>query len=101
MKIVFSEAAKAGLREIAFYIARDNKQRARSFVRELQDKARELVNMPLAFPKVPRFERHGIRRRSYRGYLIFYQIEDDRIVIVHILHGARDAEAILLEEPQR
>ena len=99
MRIVFSEAAKASLREIALFIARDNKQRARSFVRELQDSARELTRMPLAFPLVPRFERHGIRRRSYRGYLIFYQVEEKQIVIVDILHGARDVETLLSETP--
>jgi plasmid stabilization system protein ParE len=37
MKIIFSAAAaKADLREITLFIARDNKLRARSFVRELQ-----------------------------------------------------------------
>jgi toxin ParE1/3/4 len=56
--------------------------------------------MPLAFPLVPRFEQHGIRRRSYRGYLIFYQLKGDRIAIVHILHGARDVETLLFETPK-
>jgi plasmid stabilization system protein ParE len=94
MKVVVSDQAKADPREIALYSA-DNKVRARSFVRELQAKAREVGWMPRAFPLIPRYEHHGIRRRPYRYYPIFYRIEDDRIGIVHILHGAREYEALL------
>ncbi len=41
---------------------------------------------------------YGIRRRSYGDYLIFYRIDDEQISIVHILHGARDYEALLFHE---
>jgi toxin ParE1/3/4 len=95
MKVIFTAEAKAGLREIALYIARDNKVRALSFVRELRVRAQQLGDMPLAFPLVPRYAHHGIRRRTFRDYLIFYRVEPDRIVIVHILHGARDYQALL------
>ena len=81
--------------EIADHIAQDSAMRARSFVRELRQKASELADMPRAFPLVPRYEHHGIRRRPFRDYLIFYRIDDDRISIVHVMHGARDYEALL------
>jgi toxin ParE1/3/4 len=98
MRVVLSDEAQADLREIALFIVRDNKIRARSFVRELQAKARDVANMPRAFPLVPRYEHFGIRRRPWRDYLIFYRIEDERIAIVHILHGARDYEALLFPD---
>jgi toxin ParE1/3/4 len=98
MRVIFSEQAKAGLREIALFIARDNKARARSFVRELQTKAREVGDMPRSFPLIPHYEHYGIRRRPYRDYLIFYRIEDDRISVFHILYSARDYEALLFSE---
>ncbi len=98
MRVVLSAQATADLREIGLFIARDNRTRARSFVRELQAKAREIGEMPRAFPLVPRYERHGIRRRPYGRYLIFYRIEGDRVVVVHILHGARDYESLLFPE---
>jgi plasmid stabilization system protein ParE len=98
MKIVFSAAAKAGLREIAFYIARDNSARAISFVRELRTKARDIAKMPRAFPLIPRYEHHGIRQRPYGNYLIFYRIEDDCISIIHILHAARDYGSLLFPD---
>ncbi len=98
MKVALSQAARRDLREIALFIARDNKQRAQSFVRELRDKAVQIGDMPRAFPVVPYYEHHDIRRRSYRAYLIFYRIEHDRINIVRILHGARDYQTLLFAE---
>ncbi len=88
MRVAFSAQAKAELREIALFIARDNKARAISFVRELREKAGDVGKMPRAFPLVPRYEHHGIRRRPHGHYLIFYRIEDARVSIVHIMHGA-------------
>ncbi len=99
MRVVLSDQANTDLREIGLHIARNNKNRARSFVRDLRAVAREVGDMPRAFPLVPRHERHGIRRRPYRDYLIFYRVEDDRVAIVHILHGARDYEALLFAQP--
>ena len=98
MRVVLSDEAKADLREIALFIARDNRTRARSFVRELQAKAHDVANIPRAFPLIPRYEHHGIRRRPFRDYVIFRRIEDHRISIVPILHGARDYEVLLFPE---
>lgn len=69
--------------------------RALDVVRELRAKSKQLANMPLAFPLVPRFERFGIRRRVVGSYLIFYRIEQDVVTIINILHGARDYESLL------
>jgi plasmid stabilization system protein ParE len=55
----------------------------------------QLADNPLAYPLVPRHEQSGIRRRVFRNYLIFYQLEVDIVQIVHILHGAQNYEAIL------
>ena len=98
MRVILSDQAKAGLREITLYIARDNKARARSFMRQILAKTRELGDMPRAFPLVQRYEHHGIRRRPYRDYLIFYRVEDDRVAVIHILHGATDYEPLLFPE---
>ena len=51
-----------------------------------------------AFPLVPHFEQQGIRRRVFRDYLIFYRVDPQVVVIIHILHGARDYERLLSSE---
>jgi plasmid stabilization system protein ParE len=98
MRVVFAEQAKGSLREIALYIARDNPERARSFVRELAAKARQIGKMPRAYAVVPRYQHLAIRRRVFGNYLIFYQIEGDLVAIVDVVHGARDYDALLFPD---
>jgi toxin ParE1/3/4 len=98
VKVVITTEALEDLERIAAYIAQDNPQRARSFVQELVGKTRELGDLPQGFPLVPRYAHLGIRRRAHGSYLIFYRVEDDRVTVIHILHGARDYEVLLFRE---
>lgn len=56
-----------------------------------------LAALPLAFPLVPRYERHGVRRVVYGNYLIFYRVDARNITVLHVLHGAMDYAAILFD----
>jgi plasmid stabilization system protein ParE len=98
MKVDITSAAEADLEAIADYIARDNPVRALSFVRELYERCLIIAEMPEAWPIVPRYEHHGIRRRVHGRYLIFYRLNNDRITILHVLNGAMDVEALLFPE---
>ena len=94
MKLDITSAAEADLEEIADYIARDNPVRAMTFVRELYERCFDIADLPEAWPVVPRYEHHGIRRR----HLIFCRVGEDGIVILDVLNGAMDVEAILPPE---
>jgi toxin ParE1/3/4 len=98
MKVRFTAEARSDLLYIGDYIAQDNPLRALSFVDELERKCLAIAEFPLAFPLVPRYERHGYRRRVYGNYLIFYQVRDDQVQIVRVLHGAMDYVGILFED---
>ncbi|MBP1859175.1 type II toxin-antitoxin system RelE/ParE family toxin [Rhizobium herbae] len=98
MIVVFTDAAEADIEHIADYISHDNPGRAVVFVRELIDRCERLAQSPYAFPLVPRYANTGVRRRPYRGYLIFYAVGADRVEILHILNGVQDYEAILFPE---
>lgn len=98
MIVVFTDAAEADIEHIADYISHDNPGRAVTFVRELIDRCERLAQSPQAFPLVPRYAHAGVRRRPYRGYLIFYAVSDGRVEILHILNGVQDYEAILFPE---
>ena len=98
MRVVVSEAALADLEAIGDFIAQDNPVRAVSFVDELLDSCLALADRPKAHVLVPRYERHGIRRKVHGNYLIFYRIEQDLIHVLHILNGARDYEALLFSD---
>jgi toxin ParE1/3/4 len=95
MIVVLTDAAEADLEAIAEWIARDSAERALSFVTELRQHCESLAQAPLAYSLVPQYEHAGVRRRVYRNYLIFYRITDEKIEILHILHGAREYEPIL------
>jgi toxin ParE1/3/4 len=98
MDVIISDAAYAELLQIGRWIKLDNPSRAEKFISEIYDKGQSLREMPRAFPLLPRWEEQGIRRRSYGDYLIFYRVNGDVIDVLHILHGARDFEAILFPE---
>lgn len=95
MIVHLTEEAEEDLERIADYIALDNPARAISFLQELRGKCLALADMPERFPLVPRYEASGVRRRGHGNYLIFYRVEPEKVVIVHILHGAQDYTAIL------
>lgn len=95
MILEFSNEAESDLEQLADYIARDNPWRALSFVRELRSKCEDPADNPNGFALVPRYEHHGIRRRVHGNYLIFYRVENAKVVIIHVLHGATDYGAIL------
>lgn len=98
MKVVWTRAAQADLEEISDYIKADNPARAVSFVNAIVDVGEAISDMPRAFPLVPRLERHGIRRRSFGRYLIFYRIAVESVQILHVVHGARDYVRSLFPE---
>ncbi|QLG96644.1 type II toxin-antitoxin system RelE/ParE family toxin (plasmid) [Pseudomonas yamanorum] len=87
MIVLLTDEAESDLERIGDYIAQDNPQRALSFIIELRDKCLSLADMHQAFPLVPCY---GIRRRVHGNYAIFYQVEADRVLVVHVLHGSMD-----------
>jgi len=95
VKVVLSSQAMADLRRISQFIARDNPRRAASFVEELRDTAKRLADFPQSFPLVPRYERAGIRRRSWRGYGILYSVLPDRIFVHRIVGPGQDHDRAL------
>jgi toxin ParE1/3/4 len=93
-RCVFLPRARADLREIGRYIARDNGPRAISFVEDLRVSCRRLAQhsrMGRARPNL----RSGLRSFAHDDYVIFYEPLADGVLIVRILHGARDARPLL------
>lgn len=101
MIVVITAAAEYDLETIADRIAQDSPARALTFLAELRRRCATLIDAPEAYALVPRYEAFGIRRRPYRDYLIFYRVSDETIEILHVLHGARDYEAILFPDERQ
>lgn len=99
MKVALTAQARAELHQIGEWIERDSPANARRFVLELEEACLRLSEMPHAFPYLPRHRELGIRRRPYRRYVILYRIKGDVIEVLHVVHGARDYEALYMEMP--
>jgi toxin ParE1/3/4 len=95
MRLVFTAEAIADLERIGESIAKDNPFRALSFVEELESRCRALPAMPLAYPLVSSRKERGVRRVVHGNYLIFYRVDADAVVILHVLSARLNLDAIL------
>lgn len=98
MIVRLTAGAERELEAIGDWIARDNPARADSFAQELREACLGLADFPERFAPVPRYERHGIRHRVHGNYLIFFRVEGEAVVVLHILHGAMDYAGLLFPE---
>ncbi|KQM63578.1 MULTISPECIES: type II toxin-antitoxin system RelE/ParE family toxin [unclassified Sphingomonas] len=95
MKVVLTPQAQADLGRIALWIGNDNPSRASSFVDELRHAAKALAGLPRGYPLIPRYERQGVRRRSYRRYAILYAVRMDKVIVLRFLEPGRDLDRAL------
>ena len=89
MKCIFSVIAEIDLEEIGDYIARDNPERAVSFIMGIREQCSNMTNYPEAAPLRPELGK-GIRMLPFGHYLIFYTVNPENIRVERILHGARN-----------
>ena len=98
MIVRITDEAEANLEVIGDKIAKDNPDRAVTFVRELRESCEGLAEFPERFPLVARYETKGVRRRLHGNYLIFYRVEPEQVVVLNILNGTQDYAAILFPQ---
>lgn len=86
--------AVSDLKDIGRYIARDNPERAVSYVRELRAKMQKIGENPKGYAIRDDLST-SLRSAPYQSYLIFFQIEQDDVVrIMRVIHGARYVEGL-------
>lgn len=94
--IKMSDTAKQDLRDIAMWLFRKTNdiELSKKFVNELRDSCKTLNLFPKAgaFPKDRVMSSQGYRYISYKEYLIFYLIDDEKltVIIMAIIRENRD-----------
>lgn len=88
--------AARDLGEIRRYIARDNPERARTFVLEIRDHCRRLAQYPAIHPVEPEID-PTVRKAIHGAYLIFYEEDELGILVLRVFHGARDLAGLVLK----
>jgi len=97
VKLKVTAQAREDLREIEEYIGQHNPKAAVTFVQRLTERFQELCEMPGIGRKRDELAA-GMRSSAVGNHLIFYYVEGENVVIVHVLHGRRDLENVFEQE---
>jgi plasmid stabilization system protein ParE len=90
MKIEWTEPAVTDLQGIRDYIGRDSEYYAARFVERAIEAVEILGKLPKMGRHVPESEDKNIRELLLHNYRIIYRAESERILILGVMHGARD-----------
>lgn len=94
-RLVFSTAAIADIDDIAaFSVEKFGTDVADAYLTGLEVRCEQLCEFPAIGAIYPRL-RPATRCLIYRSHRIFYNINDDHVLIVRILHQSRDVETAL------
>ncbi len=88
-EINWTEPAWQDLEAAAGFIARDSESYAASFVQEVMESASSLTEFAEMGRIVPEFADQSIRELLVGPYRLVYEISDDRIFVLALIHGAR------------
>ena len=98
-QIRWSLTASADLQEIEDFIARDSVFHAVTFVDCIVESTATLLKTPHIGRVVPEFNRQDLREVIFRGYRIVYLVQNDEVLILRVVHGARNLHGLIQREP--
>jgi toxin ParE1/3/4 len=81
----------ADIRAIREHIAADNPQAAERWAAEVERLILRLETLPFSFEVIPEAAELGreYRHKLFGSYRIIYRVEESRVAIVRVIHGAR------------
>ncbi|MBI5047595.1 MAG: type II toxin-antitoxin system RelE/ParE family toxin [Deltaproteobacteria bacterium] len=97
-KVIWSYEATKDLDALAEYIARDSSFYAAAFTQEILDASRTLNELSERGRVVPELDEDNIRELFIREYRLIYSIERPHVVILALVHGARDLKVLWEKE---
>jgi len=89
MKVNWTEAARAQLRDIRGFVAGSSPQYATKMVDRLTRRSQQIATFPRSGRIVPEANDVSIREVLEGPYRIIYHILEDEIDIIAVVHGAR------------
>jgi toxin ParE1/3/4 len=87
------------LRDVEDFIARDSPLHAVRTIDQIVESVEPLASFPLMGRVVPEFERDDLRELIYGSYRIVYLLREFDVLVVRVIHGARDIRRIGVREP--
>ena len=99
MEYILSVEASQDIENILDYFLQRNIDAGEKFVKDFNNKCLNIVE----FPKIGRSYSHidsPLRGIPIDGYIIFYQLLENSIVIIRVVSGYRDIEFLFLDLDQ-
>jgi len=96
-KIEWTRSALSDARNLRDNIARNSEAYADRFVQKIIEAVEKAAAFPLIGRRVPEANNDTIREILYRRYRIVYRVETDRILVLMVIHGARDLTQVELD----
>lgn len=92
--LIWSNEALDDIDAIAQFIARDSPQHACRVVEALFELSDSIAEQPLLGRMVPEYGSPKVRERFLYSYRVLYEIGDERIDLLAVIHGRRLLESI-------
>ena len=101
-KLIWTEPALNDLQAIYDYISKDSEYYASIFIGEIIESAEKLTDFPEIGRIVPEYQQEDIREILVQSYRVIYQLEQNRILILTVIHGRRDLTKLMeLDEKEQ
>ena len=92
-KVNWSESAWKDLEDTLDYIAKDSPFYAAAFAQEVLEASQTLRDLSDRGRMIPEFNRTDLRELFIRRYRLMYEINQDSVFIIALIHGAMDFRA--------
>ena len=100
-RLIWTEPALADLDAIADYIAIDNPAAAAGFVQRVFRHVEQLEEHPRSGSRLPELKRSRYRQIIEPPCRIFYRIDGDLVVVLHVMRGERTLQSSRLTPRKR
>jgi plasmid stabilization system protein ParE len=97
--VIWTARARADLKAIHDYIARDSRENAKRVVQEIRRKADQLAEPPRVGRTVPEINDPQLREISVFSWRIIYHLREGNVFIVTLVHKRRQPGAEDLAPP--
>jgi toxin ParE1/3/4 len=94
VRVVWSAAAQRHLRDIHAYISNDSRRYADNVVAAIRRATRRLTRFPESGARVLDARWSGLREVRSGNYRVLYTVRERQVMIVAIIHGARDLPSL-------
>ncbi|MFN8159760.1 MAG: type II toxin-antitoxin system RelE/ParE family toxin [Solirubrobacterales bacterium] len=93
-RLAWTETAWRDLERVGDYIAEDSPGYAAAFVRRVRDRARSLDELAERGRVVPELDDPAVRELVVGSYRLIYEIAEEAVYVLGLVHGARDLSAL-------